>query len=265
MHGAVFGLATAVRLALLPLPLVAPNDAVEHFAVAVLDEKSADTFGGVVGHEVAVVGGELASGIHGTSVLGRVVGHNAVLECRLGIIIKVYAAAFSRSCVVADATVGENAADAVANAAAHRGCIVDYGAVDEADVGCAAARVGIDAAAEHGGFVVGDDAVRQGGVVVQIGSRAATGLAVADGETVPKGSATVERFFLCQHTPYALSVENGGIVDEIALREVVAWFLVAFETAMDLVVGGDVKRAVGVVGVAVIGSFFHPNLCSTAA
>ena len=89
LHSAIFVVAHAVGLARLTIGHIAPNDAVVVFVVALLVVYTADAFRGEVHHKIAVVGGEFASGVHAAGFLGRVVGEDAVLEGRLGIIIKV--------------------------------------------------------------------------------------------------------------------------------------------------------------------------------
>ena len=137
LHGAVFVVTRAFCLARLAVGDVAPEDAVVIFVVAVFVVYAANAFGGEVHQDVAVVGRELAAGVHAAGVLCCVVAKDAVFERRLCIIIKVYAAAFSGSRVVADAAVAVAGADAVAQAAAHRGAVAHDGAVFEIHMGSA--------------------------------------------------------------------------------------------------------------------------------
>ncbi len=86
-----------------------------------------------------------------------------------------------------------------------------------------------------------------------------------DGETVPDGfPARTEGLVLQQYAPFALSVEDGGILLEVAEREVVVGWLVAFKAAIDAVALRDVESAFGVGGVAVVGASLHPYLGATA-
>ena len=87
--------------------------------MAVLVVDAADALRGEVHHEIAIVGGELAAGIHAASVVGGIVVDDAVFQCRFGTVVEVNATALGGGDVVADAAVGIVGADAVAHASAH--------------------------------------------------------------------------------------------------------------------------------------------------
>ena len=159
MHGTVFIVADAFRLVRLTVGHVTPKDAVIVFVVILLVIDAADAFRGEVHHDVAVIGGEFAPCEHGTGIFGGVVVEDAVLEDGLRIIIKVYAAAFGGSGVVADAAVGIVGPYAVTDAAAHGSGVVSESAAIEVDVGSASRRIDVDAAAKHSSVVVFESAV----------------------------------------------------------------------------------------------------------
>ena len=158
-YSTILIIADTIRLVGLAVGHIAPKNAVVVFVVPLLVIDAADAFCGEVHHDVAVVGGEFASCIHGTGIFGGVVVEDAVFEDGLRIIIKVYAAAFGRCGVVADAAVGIVGSYAIANAAAHGSSIVSDGAVIEVDVGSASRRIDVDAAAKHSSVVVFESAV----------------------------------------------------------------------------------------------------------
>ena len=137
LHGAIFIVADAFRLAGLAIGHVAPKDAVVVFVVPLLVVDAADAFRGEVHHDVAVVSSELASCVHGTGVFGGVIVEDAVFEDGLRIIIKVYAPAFGGCGVVADAAVRIVGTITVADAAAHGSPVVSEGAAIEVDAGSA--------------------------------------------------------------------------------------------------------------------------------
>ena len=138
---------------------IAPDDAVVIFVVLVLMIVAADTIRGEVHHEVAVVGGEFASGVYATGVFGRVVVDNAILIHRLGIIVKVNAASLGGGYVVVDEAVGKAGTNAVANAATHRSGVVPNATVVQVDTGVASSGINVNATTKHGSMVVLESAV----------------------------------------------------------------------------------------------------------
>ena len=129
VDGAMFKVAQSSELVGQTVGYVTPDDAVVVFVVIVFVVDAADALRGEIHHKVAIVGRELATGIHAACVVGRVVVDDAVFEGRLGIVIEVDATAFGRSYIIVDAAVGVVGTYAVAHAAAHRGDIVGHDAV----------------------------------------------------------------------------------------------------------------------------------------
>ena len=72
-----------------------------------------------VHHDVAVIGGDFATDVHGTALDGRVVADDAVFEGRLGIHKYIHACALCRCRIVADPAVVEVTTQTVENAATH--------------------------------------------------------------------------------------------------------------------------------------------------
>ena len=187
LRGTIFVVAGANRLVGLAIGHVAPKDTVVVFVLVIFVEDAAHTFGGEVHHDVAVVGGESASGVHGAGVFGGVVVDDTILEDRLRVIIKVYAATFGGSDVVADAAVGVVDAESVADATAHRSVVALDVTVIQVDMSGAACRVDVNATPVHGSGVLLYGAVRQRDIVVQVGTGTASSVAVFEGEAVPDG------------------------------------------------------------------------------
>ena len=216
--------------------------------------------------DVAVDELAFSSGIDATSFDGGVVGDDASAKLRRGVVIGVDASAFGGCGVVGDDAVGEGGAVTIAKSRSHGGVVMDDLAVVQEDGAAVAGGVDVDAASEAFSTVVFKDAVVQGDIAVDIDAASRAGMAVPEGEAVPKGLVGgVEQFFLVQDALHALAVKDAGVVDEVALAEVIVGTLVAVETAVDLVFGGDVESVLRVGVVAVIGAFLDPDTVLAAA